>query len=171
MCTVLLFFANICQQVLCVSMLTLNEPTRSVHTNFFQIIFSGGKTYSMLCGTLLYVNVNQQKSVSHWTYRWLFLFFLYDFASAFSALMLLVGQQEGHPACKNWVVRYWHGYLSGEGANDLHMVQLMPMPPIISCFIKIQNGLPFWCWLTKVVLEKRGEMDVVVLVLGYCLYP
>jgi len=32
---------------------------------------------------------------------------------AFSALMLLVGQQEGHPTCKNWVVRYWHGYLSG----------------------------------------------------------
>jgi len=24
----------------------------------------------------------------------------------FAALMLLVGQQEGHPACKNWVVRY-----------------------------------------------------------------
>jgi len=32
---------------------------------------------------------------------------------AFSALMLLVGRQEGHPACKNWVVRYWCGYLSG----------------------------------------------------------
>jgi len=29
---------------------------------------------------------------------------------AFSALTLLVGRQEGHPACKNWVVRYWHGY-------------------------------------------------------------
>jgi len=29
------------------------------------------------------------------------------------------------------------------GANDLHIVQLMPLPPhhlIISCFIKIQNG-------------------------------
>jgi len=25
---------------------------------------------------------------------------------------------------------------------------------IISCFIKIQNGLSFWCWLTQVVLEK-----------------
>ena len=25
----------------------------------------------------------------------------------------LVGRQEGHPACKNWVVRCWHGYLSG----------------------------------------------------------
>jgi len=32
---------------------------------------------------------------------------------AFSALMLLVGRQEVHAACKNWVVRYWHGYLSG----------------------------------------------------------
>jgi len=27
--------------------------------------------------------------------------------------------------------------------------------PIISCSIKIQNGLPFWCRLTQVVLEKR----------------
>ena len=26
--------------------------------------------------------------------------------------MVLVGQQEGHPACKNWVVRYWRSYLS-----------------------------------------------------------
>ena len=32
---------------------------------------------------------------------------------AFSALTLLVGRQEGHPACKNRVVGYWHGYLSG----------------------------------------------------------
>ena len=31
----------------------------------------------------------------------------------FSALMLLVGQQEGHPACKNWVVGCCGGYLSG----------------------------------------------------------
>jgi len=41
------------------------------------------------------------------------------------------------------------------GVNDLHMVQLMPLPPIISCFIKIWNGLLFWWWLTQVVLEKR----------------
>jgi len=32
---------------------------------------------------------------------------------AFSALTLLVGRQEGHSACKNRVVGYWHGYLSG----------------------------------------------------------
>jgi len=29
------------------------------------------------------------------------------------------------------------------GAIDLHMVQLMPLPPIISCSIKIQNGSAF----------------------------
>jgi len=26
--------------------------------------------------------------------------------------------------------------------------------PIISCFIKIRNGLPFWCRLTQVETEK-----------------
>jgi len=31
----------------------------------------------------------------------------------FSALTLLFGWQEGHPACKNWVVGCWRGYLSG----------------------------------------------------------
>jgi len=32
---------------------------------------------------------------------------------AFSALMLLAGWKEWHPACKNWAVGCWHGYLSG----------------------------------------------------------
>jgi len=41
------------------------------------------------------------------------------------------------------------------GASDLHMVQLMPLPPIISCSSKIQNGLPFWCQFTQVFLKKR----------------
>jgi len=41
------------------------------------------------------------------------------------------------------------------GANDLHMVQLMPLPPR-HLLLKIQNGLPFWCRLTQVVLEKRA---------------
>ena len=32
---------------------------------------------------------------------------------AFSALTLLVGRQEGHPACKKTAVGCWRGYLSG----------------------------------------------------------
>jgi len=31
---------------------------------------------------------------------------------AFSALTVLVGRQEEHPACNNWVMRCWCGYLS-----------------------------------------------------------
>jgi len=28
------------------------------------------------------------------------------------------------------------------GADDMHMVQLMPLPPIISFFVKVQKFLP-----------------------------
>ena len=48
------------------------------------------------------------------------------------------------------------------GADCLHMVHLMPLPsqnPIISCFIYIQTGLPFWYRLTQAVLEKRMLND------------
>jgi len=33
--------------------------------------------------------------------------------TAFSALTLLVGRQEGHPACKKLSSGVWRGYLSG----------------------------------------------------------
>jgi len=33
----------------------------------------------------------------------------------FSVLTLLAGRQEGHPACKKLMVRYWSGYLSETG--------------------------------------------------------
>ena len=72
------------------------------------------------------------------------------FLNAFSALMLLVGWQEGHPACKNLSgeVLVWLIVCLQQGANDLHRVQLMPLPLIISCSSKIQNGLHIWCRLT-----------------------
>ena len=42
-----------------------------------------------------------------------FLLVFYTIQCTFSALTLLVGRQEGHPAYKKRVVGYWHGYLSG----------------------------------------------------------
>jgi len=36
---------------------------------------------------------------------------------------------------------------------DLHMAQLMPLPLTVSCFSKIQIGLPFLYRLTRVVPE------------------
>jgi len=41
-----------------------------------------------------------------------------------------------------------------ERGADLHMAQLMPLPLTVSCFSKIQTGLPFWYRLTRVVPEK-----------------
>ena len=61
-------------------------------------------------------------------------------SSAFSVLMLSVGRQKGHPACKN---TEWWGtgvVICLERGADLHMAQLMPLPLTVSCFSKIQIG-------------------------------
>jgi len=61
---------------------------------------------------------------------------------AFSALTLLFGQQEGHPACKK-TERWSAGVvICLERGADLHMAQLMPSLPLtVSCFSKIEIGL------------------------------
>ena len=62
---------------------------------------------------------------------------------AFSALTLLVGRQEGHPACKK--TEWWGAgvVICLELGADLHMAQLMPLPLTVSCFSKIQIGFTF----------------------------
>ena len=67
-------------------------------------------------------------------------------ADAFSALMLLVGRQEGHPACKKTrVVGYWHGYLSGVRCRLAYgqADATASLPLTVSCFSKIQIGFTF----------------------------
>ena len=63
--------------------------------------------------------------------------------AAFSALMLLVGRQEGHPACKK--TEWWGAgvFICLEQGADLHMAQLMPLPLTLSCFSKIQIDFTF----------------------------
>jgi len=62
---------------------------------------------------------------------------------AFSALTLLVGRQEGHPACKK--TEWWSAgmVICLEQGADLHMAQLIPLPLTVSCFSKIQIGFTF----------------------------
>jgi len=62
---------------------------------------------------------------------------------AFSALTLLVGRQEGHPACKK--TEQWGAgmVICLEQCADLRMAQLMPLPLTVSCFSKIQIGFTF----------------------------
>jgi len=64
-------------------------------------------------------------------------------AFAFSALTLLVGRQEGHPACKNRVVGCWCGYLSGARCRLAYGPADVPLPLTVSCFRKIQIDFTF----------------------------
>jgi len=63
--------------------------------------------------------------------------------SAFSTLTLLVGWQEGHPACKK--LEWWGAgmVICLERGADLHIALLMPLPLAVSCFSKIQIGFTF----------------------------
>ena len=58
--------------------------------------------------------------------------------NAFSALTLLVGRQEGHPAFKK--TEWWGAgvVICLERGADLCIAQLIPLPPTVACFIKIQ---------------------------------
>ena len=84
----------------------------------------------------------------------LWLLFFINFFSAFSALTLLVGWHEGHPACKN---------LSGRVLAWLSVwseVQTCIWPSWCHCHslslasVKSRLVWPFWYWLTRVVPEK-----------------
>jgi len=46
------------------------------------------------------------------------------------------------------------------GANHLHVVQMMPLPPVMSCFIELQIGLTFLVLAYPVVLEKESVKRV-----------
>jgi len=63
--------------------------------------------------------------------------------TAFSALTLLAGWQEGHPACKK--LEWWGAgvVICLERGADLHIAQLMPLLLTVSCFSKIQIGFTF----------------------------
>ena len=67
--------------------------------------------------------------------------------------MSLVGWQEEHLACKK-LKQQWLSVWC-----EVQMICIWSSwclcYPIISCSSKIQNGLPFWCGLTQVVLEKK----------------
>ena len=89
---------------------------------------------------------------------------LYD---AFSALTLLVGRQEGHPACKK--TEWWGAgvVICLEWGADLHTAQLMPLPLTVSCFTKIQIGFTF---LVPAHLGSPGKRAVKRVCVCVCVY-
>jgi len=104
------------------------------------------------------------KKNKSWLLNWLVYFVIFH---TFSALTLLVGRQEGHLACKK--TEWWDAGVvmcMHQGAG-LHMAQLMPLPLTISYSSKSRLVLPFWCWLTRVVLEKIQEGRKMVVYVGF----
>jgi len=83
-------------------------------------------------------------------------------------LTLLVGRQEEHLACKNWVLRCWHGYVW----SDVQMVYIWSswcnFHPIISHFIKIQIGLTFLVPTYPGCLNKRPLNGCVFVCFWWC---
>ena len=81
-------------------------------------------------------SLSPSMSLDHWPhcYRFMLHTFFHPVIIplfAFSALTLLVGRQEGHLACKK-NMEWWGADMViclERGADDLHMVQLMPLPP------------------------------------------
>jgi len=92
---------------------------------------------------------------------------------SFSALTLLVGRQEGHPACKKLSSGWWHGYLSGVrcrfayGPADDTATHYLLLQQIQISFTRMV--LLFWCRLTQVILGKwpLNECSSSVDVVGY----
>jgi len=88
---------------------------------------------------------------------------------AFIALTLLVGQQEGRPACKK--TEWWGAgmVICLERGADLHMAKLMPLPlPLtVSCFSKIQIGFTF---LVLAHLGSPGKRAIKRVYVYVCMY-
>jgi len=98
--------------------------------------------------------------ITNWICQWHGLYSIswINSGNAVSALTVLVGRWERHPACKK--LEWWGAgvVICLEQGAGLHMAQLMPLLLTVSCFRKIQIGFPFWYRLIRVV-PKKGPLN------------
>ena len=93
-----------------------------------------------------------------WFYLRQLLMVYFVFSRYFSALMLLVGWQEGHPACKKRVVWCWRGYLSGARCRLVYgpagSPALRAVKRVCVCFQVLQLAMhPYGCRVIQRILE------------------
>ena len=107
LCYVVFFHYSFFRLVLLSSSSDFSVPLRMMFPEWSIICFQWMQNHNQSISHLLFLQTS--KIVYHSQ-------FFSDLCGicAFSALTLLVGQQEGIRPVKNWVVGCWHGYLSGE---------------------------------------------------------
>ena len=93
-----------------------------------------------------------------------------SYSAAFSALTQLCIRKNIWPV-KNWVMRYWHGYLSGARCKWF-AYSLADATATPSSLASLKSGmvLSFWYQLTQIVLEKRPLSMSVYSVTVFCTY-
>ena len=124
-----------------------NVATNSRNLLYYDGEYSDfGTVFAAKCGQGSTFGNNRR--YKNWSCRdalFTFLCFVLLEALAFSALKLLVGRQEGHPACKKQSggVLAWTVVICLQRGADWHIAQLMPLPLTVSCFSKIKLGFAF----------------------------
>jgi len=90
-----------------------------------------------------------------------------DIPHTYNALTLLVGRQEGHPACKK--LEWWGTgmVICLERDAHLHTAQLMALPLTVSCSSKTQIGFTFLVPAHPGSPGKRAVKRVCVCVLQW----
>ena len=128
------------------------SSARPVSNWFPQLI-----TYSAIRDGILISNIADLRAFLHtdiYTSNFRPVYFLFSHFVCYAPSVLWhcwLGGRKGIRPVKNWVVRCWHGYLSGAHA------QLMPLPLTISCSSKIQIGFTF---LVPAHLGSAGQSAV-----------
>jgi len=75
-----------------------------------------------------------------------------------------LGSRKGIRPVKNWVVGYWHGYLSGARCRVAYSPADTTVTHRLFASVKSRLVSPLWYRLTRVVPEKRAVKRVCVCV-------
>jgi len=83
-------------------------------------------------GATWWIQLNSPSAAAMWPFcRFTYCYYYHydDVMIAFSALNCLFGIRKSIRSANNWVLRCWLGYVTVARCNNLHAVQMMPLPP------------------------------------------
>jgi len=100
-------------------------------------------TYGHLRADCLYTGISSGPNARYRVWESLYLYMHMYPLQCFDAVGWVSGRSSGFKKTEWWGVAWLPVWSKVQNANDLHIVQLMPLLPSISCFVKIQICLTF----------------------------